>query len=77
MAKARTPRRNPTEDYERIRDAAVFAAYVVETYGDQYAPILTSLVADLEAARLTEPPNVLARRILETYTLDGGLKAIR
>lgn len=52
-------------------------AYIVERYGERYAPVLDSLLTHLEAAKRRESPRERARRILEAYTLDGGLKAIR
>lgn len=60
-----------------IEREVVHMAYVVERYGDRYAPILDSLIGHLEAAKRRESPRDRARRILEAYTLDGGLKAIR
>ena len=78
MAKARA--RIPAEEpmtVARVERAVVFAAYVVEKYGDQYAPILDALIADLEAMRRQDTPRERARRILAAHTLDGGLKAIR
>jgi len=60
-----------------IEREVVHMAYIVERYGDRYAPILDSLCTHLEAARRRESPRERARRILEAYTLDGGLKAIR
>lgn len=60
-----------------IERAVFYMAYVVETYGERYAPILYRLHAELEAAKRRESPRDYARRILEAYTVDGGLKAIR
>lgn len=61
----------------RVERALVFAAYVLEKYGDRYAPILERLERELEELRRQENPRDRARRILETYTRDGGVKAIR
>lgn len=61
----------------RIEDAVVFMAWVVENLGEHYAPVLDRLLAELEAAKRRESPRDKARRILEAYTVDGGLKAIR
>ncbi len=61
---------------ERIERALVVIARVVLRHGPQYAPLLERLEQELEAARRNDPSE-RARRILEAYTADGGLKAIR
>jgi hypothetical protein len=61
----------------RLERALVFTAHVVEKYGDRYAPILERLDRELGELRRQENPRERARRILETYTRDGGAKAIR
>lgn len=55
----------------------VYMAYVVENFGDIYAPILDRLLAELDALRRQESPRDRARRILNAYTREGGVKAIR
>ncbi|MFH6780913.1 MULTISPECIES: hypothetical protein [Methylobacterium] len=62
---------------EHWREALVFMASVVESYGDVYAPVLEEVERRYEAALHAERPRDRARRILETYTRDGDLKAIR
>lgn len=46
-------------------------AYVVERYGDRYAPILDSLINHLDAAKRRESPRERARRILDAAEADG------
>lgn len=62
---------------ERLERALVFTAYLVEKYGDRYASILERLEREFEELRRHENPRARARRILDTYTRDGGEKAIR
>ena len=61
----------------RVERALVFMAYLVEKYGDRYAPILERLERECDELRRHENPKDRARRILATYTRDGGEKAIR
>ncbi|MGE7416999.1 hypothetical protein [Methylobacterium tarhaniae] len=53
---------------EHWREALVFMASVVESYGDVYAPVLEEVERRYEAALRAERPRDRARRILETYT---------
>lgn len=62
---------------ERLERALVFTAYIVEKYGDRYALILERLEQELDELRRHESPRDRARRILDSYTRDGGEKAIR
>lgn len=61
---------------ERLERALALAAYMVLRHGPVYAPYIDRLERELEAARRNDPSE-RAKRILETYTLEGGLKAIR
>lgn len=47
---------------QRLEAAAREATYIVEQYGDDYAPILDRLKQEVEAARQTESPGDRARR---------------
>ena len=47
---------------QRLEAAAREAAYIVEQYGDVYAPILDRLTQEVEAARRKESPGDRARR---------------
>lgn len=61
---------------ERLERALALAAYIVLRHGPIYAPYLDRLERELEVARRNDPTE-RAKRILETYTLEGGRKAIR
>ena len=61
---------------DRIERALVVLARIVLRHGPQYAPLLERLEKELEAARRNDPAE-RARRILQTYTAEGGLKAMR
>jgi len=56
---------------EEIREAMVYMAYIVEKYGDVYAPILDRLEREYEAALSRETPKERARRILEQHAAKG------
>lgn len=62
---------------ERLRTALVLAAYIVTRHGPVYAPILDRLEREVAAREVAEDPMRRARRLLEAYTVEGGLKAIR
>ena len=61
---------------EELERALALAAYIVLRHGAVYAPYIDRLERELEAARRNDPA-ARAQRILETYTVDGGRKAIR
>jgi hypothetical protein len=61
---------------ERLECALALAAYIVLRHGSVYAPYIDRLERELEAARRNDPTE-RAKRILEAYTREGGLKAIR
>jgi hypothetical protein len=61
---------------ERLERALVLAAYIVLQHGMVYAPYIDRLEKELEAARRNDPVE-RAKRILETYTVDGGRNTIR
>ena len=60
---------------ERIERALVLAAYIVVRHGPKFAPLVDRLEKELEAARRDDPVE-RAKRILDAYTRDGGVKAI-
>jgi hypothetical protein len=73
--KPRDPNREPT--LAEIERGVLFMAYVVETYGERYAPVLDSLIVDLEAARRRGgSPTERAKRILDEAEADGRLAAV-
>lgn len=57
---------------EEIEEALVYAAYLVEKYGDAYAPILNRLDREFEAACQKESPRDRARRILDKHAAEHG-----
>lgn len=61
---------------ERIENVLALAAYIVLRPGPVYAPYIDRLEREPEIARRSSPMH-RARRILETYTLKGGRKAMR
>ncbi len=71
----RDPDREPT--LAEIEEAVLYIAYVVETYGERYAPVMDSLVAALEEARKRGgSPTERAKRILDEAEADGRLAAV-
>jgi hypothetical protein len=72
------PKLNPQGyDPARLHEAMVYAAYLVERYGDDYAPVFERLADEWEALQRQEGVSARARRVLAAHTFDGGLKAIR
>ena len=61
---------------ERLERALALAAYIVLRHGVVYAPYIDRLERELEVLRRSSPI-YRAKRILETYTLKGGRKAMR
>jgi hypothetical protein len=61
---------------ERLERALALAAYIVLRHGPIYAPYIDRLERELETARRNDPSE-RAKRILETYTGEGGRNAIR
>ena len=61
---------------ERLESALVLAAYIVVRHGPVYAPYIGRLQRELDAARQNDPM-ARAKRILETYAVDGSVHADR
>jgi hypothetical protein len=70
--------KQPERTLERIERALAVAAYVVVKHGPVYAPLLESLEREAERLRDAErnSPEARARRVLESYRIGGGRKAI-
>lgn len=66
----------PASVIERLERALVLAAYIVVRHGPVYAPYVDRLERELEAARRNDPTE-RAKRILETYAVDGSPLANR
>lgn len=62
---------------DQLERALIFVAYLVTRHGATYAPLFDRLERELLEARRQAGPIERARRILEAYTIDGGVKAIR
>ncbi|MDP4006510.1 hypothetical protein [Methylobacterium sp. NEAU K] len=72
--KRRFQNREPT--LAEIEEATLFSAYLVEKYGEQYAPIMDRLFIELEEARKRGgSPTERAKRILDEAEADGRLAA--
>lgn len=65
----------PIEEHHLVA-AVRELAYVVVTYGEKYAPLLDRMERELADLRRRQKPVDHARRILEAYTLEGGVRAI-
>ena len=61
----------PTPSAAGIREAMTFMAYIVENYGEVYAPVLERLEREYEAALARETPRERARRILAQHADKG------
>ena len=54
-----------------IERGVIYMAYVVETYGERYAPILDRLISDLDVAKRRGSPSERARHILDKAEACG------
>ena len=54
-----------------------FLAMAVELYGVVYMPLFERVEAEIVARRAKADPITRVRRVLDLYTIEGGLKAIR
>jgi hypothetical protein len=61
---------------ERVERALVLLAYFVELDGDVHLPLFEKLEAELEELKRKEGAKDRARRLLLSYSRDGGVKAI-
>lgn len=59
---------------ERLERALVLVAYIVVRHGPVYAPYIDRLERELEMTRQNDPTE-RAKRILETYAVDGSPNA--
>ncbi|WBU27507.1 hypothetical protein OOZ54_12465 [Rhodopseudomonas palustris] len=62
---------------ERIERSLVLLAHVIEMDGEAYVPLFDRLEEELRARRRRRDSMSRARQIVESYTLGGGVKAIR
>ena len=61
---------------ERVERALLVLAYLMERDGDVHLALYESLERDLEELRQKEDTRQRARRLLESYTRSGDVKAI-
>jgi hypothetical protein len=61
---------------ERLERALVLLAYAMECDGPVYAPLFDKLERELETLRSQQDTLSRAKRLLASYTVAGGVKAI-
>ena len=61
---------------KRTERALLLLAYFIELDGDVHLPMFEKFEAELEELKRAETARDRARRLLENYSRDGGLKAI-
>lgn len=61
---------------ERVERALVLIAYFIELDGDVHVPMFEKFEAELAELKQAETARDRARRLLDSYSRDGGLKAI-
>jgi len=71
-----TPHDTELSLVERIERALVLLAYFIELDGDVHLPLFEKYEAALEELKRQEGARGRARRLLLSYSRDGGLKAI-
>jgi hypothetical protein len=62
---------------ERLERGLVISAYIVTRHGSVYTPIFERLERELVAMRSDQDALSRAKKLLESYRIDGGVKAIR
>jgi hypothetical protein len=61
---------------ERTERAMLLLAYFIELDGDVHLPMFEKFEAELAELKRAETARDRARRLFESYSRDGGLKAI-
>lgn len=61
---------------ERIERALVLLAYLMERDGDVHLPMFEKFETELAELKRAETARDRARRLLQSYSREGGLKAI-
>jgi hypothetical protein len=61
---------------DRIEHALVLLAYFIELDGDVHLPMFEKFEAELAELKRAETARDRARHLFESYSRDGGLKAI-
>ena len=80
--RASTPRPAKQSDKEsvtldRLERGLALVAYLMELDGTVLAPIFEKLEREVEAMRARQDTTARARRLLDSYRIAGGLKAMR
>ena len=71
-----TPEQHGLTLIERIERALVLLAYFIELDGDVHLSLFERLEAELAELKRRETTRDRARRLLQNYSREGGLKAI-
>jgi hypothetical protein len=61
---------------ERVERALLLLAYFIELDGEVHLPMFEKFEAELAELKRAETARDRARRLFESYSRDGGLKAI-
>jgi hypothetical protein len=79
LTKPRPAQQSETEPLtvERLERALAFMAYLVVLHGPVLAPLFEKLEREFEAMRTSQDTVGRAQRLLESYRVPGGVKAIR
>lgn len=71
-----TPEPSQISLIERMERALVLLAYFIELDGDVHLPMFEKFEAELAELRRKENAKERARRLLASYSREGGVKAI-
>lgn len=66
----------PLSRAERIEQALLVLAYLIELDGDVHLPMFERFEAELREQRRNEATRTRARELLDRYSCSGGVKAI-
>lgn len=66
----------PLSRAERIEQALLVLAYLIELDGDVHLPMFERFEAELREQRQKEATRTRARELLDRYSCSGGVKAI-
>jgi len=69
-------RNNQLSKIDRIERALILLAYFIELDGDIHVPMYEAFEAELDKLKSSEGTKDRARRLLETYSRAGEVKAI-
>lgn len=72
----KTPEQPQSSTIERIERALVLLAYFIELDGDVHVPMFEKFETELEELKRRESARDRARRLLSSYSREGGVKAM-